>query len=268
MARFNASMMDNYGGQGGGGFFKLANDGEVARVRFMYNSVDEIEASSVHTVEIDGKRRYVNCLREYNDPIDMCPFCRERMPVQVKLFIPVYDVDEDKVKIWERGKKFFSKLSGLCSRYPKLVEKEFEVERHGKSGDTKTEYEVFPVDDCEKLTMDDLPELADYNLFVLDKSADDMEYFLDEGVFPPSEEEAPRRRGSERRSSRQETRRRGESRRSADDGFTNIPDGIDDEVPFSEPSPSRRREEAPRESSRQSGRRTPASSRRRGSEDF
>ena len=35
MARFNASDAENYGGQGGAGFFRLANDGDVARVRFM-----------------------------------------------------------------------------------------------------------------------------------------------------------------------------------------------------------------------------------------
>ena len=40
MARFRADEADNYGGQGGAGFFRLANDGDVARVRFMYNSIE------------------------------------------------------------------------------------------------------------------------------------------------------------------------------------------------------------------------------------
>ena len=231
MARFNASQADNYGGQGGAGFFRLANDGDVARVRFMYGSIDDVEGVSVHQVQIGDKKRYVNCLREYNEPISKCPFCREHMPVQAKLFVPVYDVDEDRVKIWERGKKFFNKISGLCSRYPKLVEKEFEVERHGKAGDQGTTYEIFPVDDCEKLAMEDLPEIPDdFSKFVLDKSADDMEYFLEEGSFPPDEEEQPRRRNS--------------GRRNAD---------AEEEVPF-------------QRESRQS-RRTPANSRRRNAED-
>ena len=37
MARFNVNEVENYGGQGGGGFFSLKNDKDVATVRFMYN---------------------------------------------------------------------------------------------------------------------------------------------------------------------------------------------------------------------------------------
>lgn len=259
MARFNASQADNYGGQGGAGFFRLANDGDVAKVRFMYRTIDDVEGMSVHSVEIDGKKRYVNCLREYNEPMSKCPFCREHMPVQAKLFVPVYDVDEDRVKIWERGKKFFNKISGLCSRYDSLVEKEFEIERHGKAGSTDTTYEIFPVDKCEKLDMEDLPELPeDFAKFVLDKSADDMEYFLEEGEFPPEEDdEAPRRR------------RGNDNRKNRNDEDDDCDD--DDEVPFDNDERSNRRggsaRNNTRNSARNNGRRTPASGRRRGSED-
>lgn len=266
MARFNASDAENYGGQGGAGFFRLANDGDVARVRFMYNSIDDVEGMSVHQVQIGDKKRYVNCLREYNEPISKCPFCEARMAVQAKLFVPVYDVDEDRVKIWERGKKFFNKISGLCSRYPKLVEKEFEVERHGKAGSTDTTYEIFPMDDSEKLGMEDLPELPeDFARFVLEKSAEDMEYFLEEGQFPPEDDdETHRRRGNEGRrgSSDRSSARRGRASRDEEDddeGFTNIPDGIDDEVPFDEP---------PKRGGRVNQRRTPANSHRRGGDAY
>ena len=262
MARFRAEQADNYGGQGGAGFFRLANDGDVARVRFMYKTIDDVEGMSVHQVEIGDKKRYVNCLREYNEPIDKCPFCREHMAVQAKLFVPVYDVDEDRVKIWERGKKFFNKISGLCSRYKKLVEKEFEIERHGKAGSTDTTYEIFPVDDCEKLTMEDLPELPeDFNKFVLEKSADDMEYYLEEGKFPPEDnDEQPRRRNS-----------RNDRRANARKKFEEDEEDIDEEVPFEEDEEAeeeqpRRRES--RASSRQNNRRTPSSGRRRNSDDF
>lgn len=252
MARFNANNnLDNYGGQEGRtGFFTLKNDGDVARVRFMYNTVEDIEGVSVHSVEIDEKKRYVNCLREYNEPLSVCPFCREHMSVQVKIFVPIYDVDDDKVKIWERGKKFFNKLSGLCSRYKRLVEKEFEIERHGKPGDQATTYEIFPVDDCEKLTLEDLPEFPE-NRLLLEKSAEDMEYFIDEGEFPPEDhEDTPRRRGDKNNETEERSTRGNDRRRQNDDD--------EDEMPFG-------REDG---SSRKTGRRTPASSaRRRGSED-
>lgn len=242
MARFKADQADNYGGQGGAGFFSLRNDGDVARVRFMYGSINDVEGMSVHQVELNEKKRYVNCLREYSDPVSKCPFCREHMPVQAKLFVPIYDVDEDRVKIWERGKKFFNKISGLCSRYPRLVEKEFEIERHGKAGDTNTTYEIFPMDDSESVTLEELPEIpADFKKFVLDKSADDMEYFLDAGEFPPEENNNTTRRRSGRRAEPED----------------DVED-VDDELPFGN---NRRREQG-----RQSTRRTPAS-RRKNSED-
>ena len=76
MARFNTETAEHYGGNGGAGYFSLKNDKDVAQVRFMYNSIDDVEGYAVHQVEIDGKKRYVNCLREYNQPIDTCPFRR------------------------------------------------------------------------------------------------------------------------------------------------------------------------------------------------
>ena len=195
MARFNAENADKYGGQGGAGYFSLKNDKDVATVRFMYNSVEDVTGYAVHQVEIDGKKRWVNCLREYNQSKDVCPFCREGKFVTAKLFVPIYNVDEDKTQIWERGKKFISKISSICARYPDVVSHKFEIERNGKPGDTQTVYEIYEVRKDET-TLEDLPEQRDVlGTVVLDKSAEDMEYFLEEGYFPP-EDDAPVRRKS------------------------------------------------------------------------
>ena len=203
MARFNAKESDNYGGQGGGGFFGISEDKGIKQVRFLYNNEDDIEGFSVHKVEVNGKERYVNCLRSYRDPIEVCPFCREKKPTQVKLFIPVYNIDEDAVQTWDRGKKMFEKMSSLCSRYAtkdNLVQHIFEIERHGKPKDTGTTYEIYEVDSDETQLedFDDVPKIL--GGLVLDKSADDMEYYLESNEFPPDEdeEEKPRRRGSDR----------------------------------------------------------------------
>lgn len=209
MARFKADEVDRYGGQGGGGFFSLHDDGDVAKIRLLYNNIDDVEGLSVHKIEVDGKKRYVNCLREYNDPLDACPFCRERMYTTAKLFIPIYNVDEDKIQVWERGKKFFKKLSSLCARYPDLVSHVFEVERNGKAGDQQTTYELYEQSQDDTVLEDfEIPEAI--GSVVLDKSADDMEYFLDEGQFPPEDDEQPRRRTSGKRQERDEQPRRRE----------------------------------------------------------
>jgi len=196
MARFNTETADKYGGQGGAGYFSLKNDKDVARVRFMYNSIDDVEGYAVHQVEIDGKKRWVNCLREYNQPIDTCPFCREKKFTSAKLFIPLYNIDEGRVQVWERGKKFISKISSVCARYPNVVSHVFEIERNGKPHETTTTYEIYEVD-RDDTTLEDLPEASSpLGTIVLDKSADDMEFFLDNGYFPPDGDEAPVRRRS------------------------------------------------------------------------
>lgn len=196
MARFKGAEINNYGGQGGTGYFSLKNDHDVAAVRFMYGSVDDVEGYAVHAVEIDGRHRWVNCLRDYNQPLDDCPFCKAKMYQSARLFIPVYNIDQDKVQIWERGKKFFQKISSLCSRYPDLVSHTFEIERNGKSGDTQTTYEIYETGKDET-SLEDLPELPEIlGGVVLDKTADEMQYYLDNGSFPEADDMPVRRRGS------------------------------------------------------------------------
>lgn len=191
MARFNVNEAENYGGSGGAGYFSLKNDGETAKVRIMYNNIDDVEGYAVHQVEVDGKKRYVNCLREYNQPVSDCPFCEARNFQLAKLFVPLYDIKDDKVKIWERGKKFFSKIGSICARYsnPTVVSHIFEIERNGKPGDQTTSYEIYETDQ-DNTTMEDLPEKPELlGGLILDKSADEMRYYLGNGKFPSDNEE-------------------------------------------------------------------------------
>lgn len=192
MAKFSVDTADNYGGQGGGGFFRLANDKEVAQVRFLYNDIEDVTGYSVHEVELDGKKRYVNCLREYGEPADACPFCKAQKFVQVKYFVPLYNITADSLQTWERGKKFGAKLTSICSRYPNTVSHIFEIERNGKAGDTQTTYEVYETGEDET-TLDEFEIPNPLGTIILDKSAEEMETYLATGDFGG---EAPRRRES------------------------------------------------------------------------
>jgi len=230
MARFNMGDAEHYGGSGGTGFFKLENDKDVARVRFLYSSIDDVEGYAIHKVKAgvkdNGKPNYinVNCLREYGQPLDDCPFCRDQIPQQAKIFIPVYNVDADQCQVWERGKTFFSKISSLCSRYKNPVSYIFEVERHGKANDTNTTYEIYASTDedtgeilKDDSTVDDfqLPQVL--GKIVLEKTAEDMEYFLQERQFPPDgdDEEVPVRRGGRRREEPEDEEEEAPRRRTA-----------------------------------------------------
>ena len=188
MGRFSYQDAENYGSNGGGtSFFALKNDGDVARVRFMYNDMNDVEGLAVHEIEVGDKRRYISCLREYNEPKSKCPLCERESMQKAKLYIPVYDIDEEEVKIWERGKNFFGKISSICARYANgdtpLVSHIFEVERHGKKGDTQTSYEIFEVG-CDETKLSDLPEIPDVlGTLVLDKTADEINEFIRTGTF-------------------------------------------------------------------------------------
>ena len=198
MARFGVQDADKYGGQGGGGYFRLANDKETAKVRFLYNTIADVEGFAVHEVKDENdKKRYVNCLREYDAPMSACPFCEAGKFTQVKYFVPLYNLTTQRIETWERGKKFGAKLSSMCARYPRLVSKVFEIERNGKAGDQQTQYEIYPLDGEPEATLedfDDIPEIL--GTHVLDKSADEMQYYLDRGVFPGDDNTQMRRRDS------------------------------------------------------------------------
>lgn len=194
MASFNVNSADNYGGQGGGGFFSIKNDKEVAHVRFLYNSIDDVEGHSVHEIELGGKKRYVNCLREYGDPVDTCPFCKAGMFVQVKYFVPLYNMDTDSIQTWERGKKFGAKLTSMCSRYPNTVSHTFEIERNGRPGDQQTTYEIYETGETPEVTLDNFEVPNPLGGIILDKTAEEMDTFLRTKDFGGGE--APARRES------------------------------------------------------------------------
>lgn len=200
MAKFTVDQAENYGGQGGGGFFSLKNDKDVAHVRFLYSGIEDVEGHSVHEVELNGKKRYVNCLREYGDPVDVCPFCREGRYNQVKYFVPVYNMDTDSLQTWERGKKFGAKLTSMCSRYPNTVAHTFEIERNGRAGDTQTTYEIYETGETEGVSMEDFDVPNPLGTIILDKTAEEMETYLRTGDFeggnaPVRRENAPGQQG-------------------------------------------------------------------------
>mgnify|MGYP007070324511 CR=1 FL=1 len=197
MARFNFETADKYGGNGSSNYFSLKDDKDTARVRFMYNSEEDIEGYAVHEVEIDGRKRYVNCIRDYDEPVDNCPFCKARVMQKAKLFVPLYDVDEDNVKVWERGKNYMAELIHLCSKHATkapLVSSVFDITRIGKKGDPKTRYITDKIE-SDDTQLEDLPEIPQIlGTFVLDKTYDEMQEYLETGSFPSEDSEPVRRR--------------------------------------------------------------------------
>lgn len=195
-ARFSFNDADNYGQQNAGSFFQLKDDKDTARVRFLYNTIDDVEGYVVHQVQVGDKNRYVGCLRRYDEPADKCPLCASGYKQIPKLFVKLYNEDTHETQTWERGKTFFQRISSLASRYNPLCDEIVEIERNGKKGDMQTKYEFYPVENSQ-FDMDSVECSEPLGSIILDKSADEMQTYLSEGRFPDSGEEASSQRSSE-----------------------------------------------------------------------
>ena len=219
MARLTGSNIEQYNsgsGNSNSGYFSLKDDKDTARVRFLYESANEVEGYTVHRVSVGDRERYVNCLVEEGGSVADCPFCQAKFQKFAKLFIPLYNEDADQLQIWERGQKFYGTISGLCARYPNLVSRTFDIERNGKKGEQTTTYSVYPVGDADGTTVQDIlddlgiDKLPDpLGTIILNKTADEMERYIENGEFPSTDTPPVRRRGGSEEGGRR-TRNRGD----------------------------------------------------------
>lgn len=242
MPKVNISNMNNYGG---GGKYKKINylslpeDGSTAEVHFLIDNEDDLNECLyvTHNVKLKSapKLKYgvrVNCLREYNDPIKNCPFCEAGYQTQISCVLPVYNEETEQVEFWTRGKKEANRLLRKLSKAKNPFSTyTWELTRIGAPGDQTTDYEYENLGADEDFDMAelDIPEILGGP--VLDKSFDDMEYYLNENDFPPEEDEEDEEDEEpvRRRSSRKEqSNKNSKSRRVPED------DEDEEDVPFEE----------------------------------
>jgi hypothetical protein len=218
--------MDKYGNDGGE-YFKLKDDKDSEVVRFLHEGplVRDKDWTIAHEVEIDGKKRWVQCPEE-----DDCVLCGANIKQQLKLFLQLVTKFDGKRKTWERGKTFIPTIRKMIEDYGDLCNRPYDIERNGVAGDERTTYTLFPLDRDDK-TLDDIPIETQPLLgkngegIVLQLTNDEMEDVLDKkyklsGSSNSREERGGRSRGSEResgrRSDREQLPERGSSRGSSD----------------------------------------------------
>lgn len=197
MAKIKNDEAERFVPSNTGEWFTLKNDGDVARVQFLFADCSELDVFSAHRIKLGDKDRYVDCLRhDPADSLDVCPLCDSGNPLKIARFVVMYDLNDKKIKIWERGKQFIQKLEGLANRYYPLSGTVFEIERHGKAGDTQTKYEIYPCPDIPAVDISDIEKPDLLGTVVLSKTAEEMEYFLNTGSFPTDtqNESTPRQR--------------------------------------------------------------------------
>lgn len=224
MGRINCDEVDKYGNNSETEFLKLENDGDCATVQLLVHDMEDVDIFNCHEVEVgkydngNPKTRPVSCLRNYDDPLDVCPFCEAGLKTKVILMLAMVDQSDGKIKIWNRGKTFIPMIKNFVNRWGDMTERPVDIIRNGKKGDKKTTYNM-------QLSPDTPIDISQYEKpeflggYIMDKSADEMQEYLDTGSFPDADnndsnkedntqvrrrntEPLPSRRGASRATSR------------------------------------------------------------------
>lgn len=156
-------------------YFTLPNDNDSAQVRLLHMDESDLEIRVVHKVSIDEREKWVECLQE-----DGCPFCEKYGKPQIKIFISLFKVgDPDTIYVWERGSTVIEDLLGLLQKYGHLNNRNYEIVRHGKKGDSKTKYQFLP-EDKEEMDLPSRPDII--GKLVLEWSEDQMVDYIKENT--------------------------------------------------------------------------------------
>ena len=188
---------NNYSGGNQVGFFTLKNDGEEAVVRFMYDNTSQFDLFAVHPIQVEGRYRKVNCLRDPRDPMEKCPFCASGTKIENRFFIKLLQYTRDdngniivSPKIWDRPFSYANQLATLINEYGPLSEHIFKVKRSGAARSLDTTYQIMYA--SPQVYRPELyvkkPELFDgYKInggLVMDKTYDEIVEFMNTGKFP------------------------------------------------------------------------------------
>lgn len=123
-----------------GNFFTLQNDNNYADVVFLYQSKNDVLVADAHYIKSAEYSGYVHCCGVG------CPACARGIRVQNKLFIPLYNINENKIQFFDRSTKFESQLANdVFDKFPNPSEYVFRITRHGIAGDINTTYQITAV---------------------------------------------------------------------------------------------------------------------------
>ena len=184
MGKITTEQARNLTNNSSSGFFTLKNDGDNAKVKFMYDSVSDIETYAVHEVEVNGFTRHVDCLKDAEGN-GVCPFCEKGFKRTARTFFKLYNTDKKAVEVWDCGVKRAPLIENLLkmSQSEKLVNNCYEIIRHGKAKSTDTTYELI-LQGKDNITLDDLPKVPEiYGRYVLKKTPEEMEYYIVNNKF-------------------------------------------------------------------------------------
>lgn len=119
-----------------GNLFKLPNDNDSADVVFLYRSSAEQLIADAHYIKSPDYSGYAHCCGAG------CPACARGWKVENHFFIPLYNVQNDRIEFFDRTTRFLSQMAAVFSAYPNPSEYVFKIIRHGAAGSRDTRYEI------------------------------------------------------------------------------------------------------------------------------
>ncbi len=173
-------------------FFLLKNDGDSADVIFLYRSEDDVLVADTHYIKSADYSGYVHCCGHD------CPACRKGIRVQTKLFIPVYDVKQNKIKFFDRNIRFEPQLQKeVFSAYANPSEYVFRITRNGEAGSIDTTYSIVAIGKNNMKSYDQI--LAEhkismpehYEVVCKDLSSEELNLMLNNSGGNPNEDYSP-----------------------------------------------------------------------------
>lgn len=175
-------------------------DGEEAIVRFFVSTSDDIEITTLHSVDLMSKKntpynKFVSCLREsHNDPLSNCPLCSEDVPLKTRAFIKLLEYtnkDGEIVatpKLWDTSVTMARTLNSFLADYGDLTEYIFKLKRTGTG--TSTRYNLVPIPSNSPVYKPEVykKEFEKFDNYFISpywkKSFEDIETYLNTGAFP------------------------------------------------------------------------------------
>lgn len=199
------------------GFFKL-NDGEEALVRINVSKLDDLKFATVHK-PVFGKKfeglgtgyTPVSCLNEVGSYSDACPFCKAAAEghevigkatkvVYIQMLVAYKDASTGTFSaavpvVWERPAGFSKELASKLRDYGSLADHVFKISRLGAGKDTRYSLDYIPLYDKPETVTTDFSVFNNFDLtkhsFWI-KPAADLQYFIDNGTFPATEQKPAR----------------------------------------------------------------------------
>ena len=192
------------------GYFKLANDGDIAIARINIASTEEMNFASVHNMNVGGRWLKVSC----HNPLGMnggnCPLCAAHNAnpngaigkSAKKMYVPMMVSYRDPNSatgytapapvVWERPAGFSRELANKLMIAGDLRNTLVLITRNGKAGDMQTTYSMDILPESHPVFKPDMVP-ADFSAFnnfnvarhsYWEKTVDEINTYLQTGSFP------------------------------------------------------------------------------------